>query len=462
MEQNSEKKSSIRNKIMVSFFIVLIALGIGLSLVIQTVLKKTLVEHEIPEAITQQIISHFTIYSLGLVIAGIILSLLIALALSNHISKPIKNLTDIVEKIGSGKFESKIESDLRSSGDEIGELATNINKMADYLKNYEKKLLESERGKGVLLKKEVDKKTKELNQKVKDLNNTKIAVLNIMEDMAKVNEELKDLDKAKSEFLNIVSHELKTPLTAMIAHLDVLDDIKVNLTKDELKSLEAIRRNSNNLQILISNILEIARMESGKFELTKVKVDISKLINEIIQELNILAEQKKVKLIAKVEKLPKIDADDTRLKEIMNNLLTNAIKFTEKGSITISAKNSGNFIEISVADTGVGIPKNKMKNLFTKFYQVDASISRRYGGTGLGLSITKQLVESHGGAIKVKSKQGEGATFSFTLPVKAKETSKISIKKPSKNQADPFAKFDSQIKSFIKQKEIKKLKGGKK
>jgi len=456
MEQNSEKKSSIRNKIMVSFFIVLIALGIGLSLVIQTVLKKTLVEHEIPEAITQQIISHFTIYSLGLVIAGIILSLLIALALSNHISKPIKNLTDIVEKIGSGKFESKIESDLRSSGDEIGELATNINKMADYLKNYEKKLLESERGKGVLLKKEVDKKTKELNQKVKDLNNTKKAILNMMEDMSKANKELKELDKSKSEFLNIVSHELKTPLTALIAHLEVIEDMKSNLTKEELNSLEAIRRNSDNLKMLISNILEIARMESGKFELTKINLNLEKLIKESARELQILAKQKSLNIRTKIKKLPKIKADDTRLKEIMNNLITNAIKFTERGSITISAQKKGGFVEVKVADTGVGIPNNKIKNIFQKFYQVDTSISRRYGGTGLGLSITKKIIENHGGEIKVDSIKGKGTIFTFTLPIKTQENEKVSVKK--KELKDPFANVNSQIKEFIKRKE---LKGGK-
>lgn len=268
------------------------------------------------------------------------------------------------------------------------------------------------------LEKEIGNKTVELRNRIQDLNDTKTAVLNMMEDMQHANEELKILDKTKSEFLNIVSHELKTPLTAMIAHLDVMDDLKSNLTKEEMHSLEAIRRNSNNLQMLISNILEIARMDSGKFELTRNKVSVKKIVNNVVAKIEILSKQKNLKLLTDIPKLPLVNVDEGRIDEILNNLISNAVKFTEKGSITISAKRAGDFVEISVSDSGVGIPKDKINNLFRKFYQVDASISRRYGGTGLGLSIVKQLVEAHGGKITVKSEDGNGTTFAFTLPVK--------------------------------------------
>ncbi len=241
------------------------------------------------------------------------------------------------------------------------------------------------------------------------------------EELEKRNIELKELDKTKSQFLNMVSHELKTPLTAMSAHLAVLDDLKANLTKQELESLDAIRRNDNQLRILINNILEISRMESGKFELTKIDVDINTLLKNTKKELEILSNQKGIKLILKTTRLPIINADDTRIKEILNNLITNAIKFTEKGSITLKAEKENNFIKISVIDTGVGIPKDKIKNLFEKFYQVDAPISRIHGGTGLGLSITKQLIEAHGGTITVSSTEGKGSRFSFTLPIKSKK-----------------------------------------
>jgi signal transduction histidine kinase len=268
------------------------------------------------------------------------------------------------------------------------------------------------------LKGEVDSKTSELRNKIVDLNRTKTAVLNMMEDMQNANEELKTLDKTKTEFLNIVSHELKTPLTAVLAHLDVMDDLKGNLTEEELRSLEAIRRNANNLQMLIGNILEVARMESGKFELTKNKVDIKKIVEDVVAKIEILSKQKNLKLVVNVPNLPLVNVDEGRVDEILNNLISNAVKFSEKGSIEISAREVGGFVEVSVRDNGVGIPEEKINNLFRKFYQVDASISRRYGGTGLGLSISKRLVEAHGGKITVKSKEGEGTTFIFTLPIK--------------------------------------------
>ncbi len=230
-------------------------------------------------------------------------------------------------------------------------------------------------------------------------------------------EELRELDKAKTDFLNIISHELKTPLTAMSAHLDVLDELKSNLTKQEIKSLEALERNNNQLKTLIDNILEISRIESKRFNLNIKKINLEGCIDDVIRELKIFSDKKGIKLITKIDKLPLIKDDEERVKEILNNLIDNAIKFTEKGSVTIEAKRQNKCILVTVTDTGIGIPKNKIPQLFKKFYQVDASLGRKYGGTGLGLAITKQLVELQGGRINVKSVLGKGSSFSFTLPV---------------------------------------------
>ncbi|MFH0971028.1 MAG: PAS domain S-box protein [Candidatus Micrarchaeota archaeon] len=229
--------------------------------------------------------------------------------------------------------------------------------------------------------------------------------------------EIKRLDQTKSEFLNMVSHELKTPITAISAHLDVLDDFKENLTAQELKSLEAIRRNKEQLRILIENILEISRMESGRFELNYVDADIAQIIDEIIAELRIVAREKGIGLSSAVESIPPIEADDIRLKEIIVNLTTNAIKFTEKGAVKIRAEQKGEFAVISVIDEGIGIPKEKIDKLFQKFYQIDASADRKYGGSGLGLSIVKMLAEAHGGKVDVSSVLGKGSVFTVTLPI---------------------------------------------
>jgi signal transduction histidine kinase len=270
------------------------------------------------------------------------------------------------------------------------------------------------------LRRAISVKTAELQKNIKELEDTKAAVMNMMEDLSAANSNLKKLDEAKSNFLNMVSHELKTPLTAMLAHTEVLDYGHSPLTPQQHSSIDAIKRNCNQLRMLIENILEIARIESNKFQLIITKVDVNRVIMESVTNLRILAENKGIKLEQEIEKLPFINTDEIRLKEILNNLISNAIKFTEKGVIRVIAHREGHFVKVQVHDTGIGIPKQKMDELFTKFYQVDASLSRRYGGTGLGLSITKQLVELMGGTITVESEEGKGSVFSFTLPIGGK------------------------------------------
>jgi len=337
--------------------------------------------------------------------------------ISRSITKPITKLSEDAKKIGKGNLNIKTKT---KSKDEIGDLSHSFNEMVKDLKISQNKLLKSEQEKGKQLEKEVGKKTKLLNEQVKTLNDTKTAVLNMMDDLKTANDELKELDEAKSNFLNIVSHELKTPLTAIYAHLDLMDDLKSNLTEQELKSLTTIKRNSHSLKILIDNILEIARMEANKFELNLDDVDINYTINEVIKNLDILSDKKGLKLKYNKSKLPLLNADEQRVREILTNLISNAIKFTKEGSIGIKTEKQGKFIQVSVIDTGVGIPEDKIKKLFQKFYQVDAPTSRSYGGTGLGLSIAKSLVELQGGQINVKSEEGKGSNFYFTLPIKTK------------------------------------------
>lgn len=357
----------------------------------------------------------------------------------------IRELQSSAESLLKGEYR---EIKTRTGDNDLAELTSSFNKMAKEI-IFSRKSLESKKDD---LEIEVTRKTLDLKKNISDLKKTKTAMLNMMDDLNIANENLKELDKAKGEFLNMVSHELKTPLTAIIAHLGVLDDMKGNLAKEELESFEAIKRNSHNLKILISNILEISRMEAGKFELTKVSMDLKKVINEAIENLKILAKQKNIILKTEIGSIPKIFADDTRVHEVVNNLVTNALKFTERGSVTVTAKREGKEVKISVIDTGIGIPKEKMNNLFHKFYQVDASISRRYGGTGLGLSISKKLVEAHGGKISVVSEENKGTTFSFTLPIKSDDVEIKTTKKETKNTRDPFSEFDSRIKKIAEER----------
>ncbi|MCR4327101.1 MAG: PAS domain-containing sensor histidine kinase [Nanoarchaeota archaeon] len=232
-------------------------------------------------------------------------------------------------------------------------------------------------------------------------------------------EQLKELDTAKTDFMNVVSHELKTPLTAIYANLELLEEIKSNFSEKNINNLNALRRNSNQLKFLIDNILEIARIQSNKFELNISEVDLGKCIEFIVNEMKILADRKKVKLILEENSSIKISTDKTRLIEIMNNLIDNAIKFTDKGEVKVNVtKKDENNVLIEVTDTGIGIPKDKQSKLFEKFYQIHNPLKSEVGGTGLGLSITKQMVELLGGEINFKSKLDEGSTFYFTLPIR--------------------------------------------
>jgi len=341
----------------------------------------------------------------------ILFIIIILIIIFKKLLAPLSYLQKGVMEVKGGNLDYKINI---TSKDEIGELASAFNQMTKDLKK-SRAVIEKHTEN---LEREVSKRTKELNENFKEVNDTKTAALNMMEDLHEANEELKELDKAKSNFLNIISHELKTPLTAVIAHLGVLEDLKTNLTPDEIKSVEAIKRNTSNLKMLIENILETSRIEAKKFEVNLKKASLEYLIKMVVADLMVLSEKKGLKLITKISKLPKISMDEERTREILNNLITNAIKFTENGSITVKAKKIRNYISVDVIDTGIGISKENLKKIFEKFYQIDPSLARKYGGTGLGLSITKQLVEAQGGKISVKSVLGKGSTFSFKLPIK--------------------------------------------
>ncbi len=244
------------------------------------------------------------------------------------------------------------------------------------------------------------------------------------EELKRSEETLRELDKAKTNFLNIVSHELKTPLTAIYAHLGVLDDLKSNLNQEELSSLDAVRRNSHQLKMLIEDILEMSRIQAGKFELNLGWVDINCLVNHVIKNMKVLSDKKGIILVTKLSTLPRIISDEVRVREILINLIDNAIKFTDKGSVTVETKKEGNSILTNIIDTGIGVKKENLPRLFERFYQVSPSVSRKSGGVGLGLPITKQLVELMGGQIIVKSRYKKGSVFSFRLPVKTKGSDK--------------------------------------
>jgi signal transduction histidine kinase len=235
------------------------------------------------------------------------------------------------------------------------------------------------------------------------------------------NKQLAYASKAKSEFLAAVSHELRSPLTSIIGFSILLKDKKPgDLNEKQELFVDNILKNSDHLLNLISDILDITKIEVGKFELFIEKISVPAIIDEILELVKENAAKHNVILKKEIDpQLDFIEADRQRFKQILLNLLDNALKFSKKngGTVTLTIKKEGDTAQFSVSDTGIGIKKKDIGKLFNMFQQLDTGISRRYGGTGLGLAISKQLVELHGGMITTKSNYGEGSTFTFFLPL---------------------------------------------
>jgi signal transduction histidine kinase len=234
--------------------------------------------------------------------------------------------------------------------------------------------------------------------------------------------QLKDIDRLKSEFLTSMSHELRTPLNSIIGFADVLlQGIDGELNDIALNDIQLIHNSGKHLLALINDILDLAKIESGKMELVRDAVDIKEVTNAVLATSGSLVKDKPVRIIVDVpEMLPPVYADKLRLNQILLNLVSNAAKFTHEGTITIRAaidNNKPDTMIISVVDTGIGIPANKLNTIFERFRQADSGTTRKYGGTGLGLPICRQLVEMHGGALNLRSEEGRGSEFYFSMPL---------------------------------------------
>jgi len=231
--------------------------------------------------------------------------------------------------------------------------------------------------------------------------------------------ELERLNQVKNEFISMVSHELRTPLTAVKGFVKiVLGGEAGKLNNQQEKFLQIADQSIDRLTILITDLLDISRIESGQFKLQMAPVDPEELISAVVAAMGNEASKKKITLATqKPRKFPMIQADRQRLIQVFDNLILNGIKFTPSGGvITISVSDRGDFVLFSVMDTGIGIDKKDQQKIFEKFYQVDAGITRTSTGTGLGLAIVKSIVEMHGGQIWVESEPNSGANFQFIIP----------------------------------------------
>ncbi|MEX2589932.1 MAG: ATP-binding protein, partial [Chitinophagales bacterium] len=229
--------------------------------------------------------------------------------------------------------------------------------------------------------------------------------------------------KAKENFLSTMSHELRTPLNAVIGLTNLL--VENNPREDQLDDLETLQFSADNLLSLINDILDFSKIEAGKIQLEQVSFRPEKLLDNLQRSFQNKAQEKGIKLSFEIDQLPAevLIGDPVRLTQIMNNLISNALKFTDKGTVKfncklIDTKEDHLILRWEVQDTGIGIPKEKQKAIFEAFEQADSNTTRKFGGTGLGLSITRKLVQLMGGELKVESEENKGALFYFTITLK--------------------------------------------
>ncbi|MGC8812224.1 MAG: PAS domain S-box protein [Candidatus Aenigmatarchaeota archaeon] len=233
--------------------------------------------------------------------------------------------------------------------------------------------------------------------------------------------ELERLDKEKDKFISIAAHELKTPMAAISGFAQLLRNEEIIRDKEKrTKYLKIIEEEVKRLNKLTTDILDLSRIELGAIKIYVEDVNVKDILEEVKSEMIELAKEKGLYLNVKADSLPIISTDREKLKRILINLVSNAIKYTEKGGITIEAVREKDRIRFCVADTGIGIPKKYFSKMFTRFYQIASPYTRQAKGSGLGLSLCKELTELLGGKIWFESKVGKGSKFYFTLPLKYK------------------------------------------
>jgi signal transduction histidine kinase/class 3 adenylate cyclase/ActR/RegA family two-component response regulator len=253
-----------------------------------------------------------------------------------------------------------------------------------------------------------------------------------------LNERLRQVDELKDQFLANTSHELRTPLTGIIGLADSLKEgiggIQSGKSVDILNMITASGKRLSNL---INDLLDFSKLKNNELDLQLKSVDVHSATDIVLNILRPLVTGKSVRLTNAIPNdVPLVNSDENRLQQILTNLIGNAIKFTDEGSIIVSAEKKENFLAVTVSDTGIGIPKEKQAKIFQSFEQVDMSISREYGGTGIGLAITKKLIDLHGGSIEVESEPGKGAKFTFSLPLSKVDRKSISEFKSKRKTVD--------------------------
>ncbi len=348
-----------------------------------------------------------SIIQMLLVVLGalILLSIITLIILDRTIIHPLTTLTEVAGNITeTGNLDQTINI---SEKGEIGDLAASFSRMIATIKTGEE-----EKNKAFL---EVSSYRDHLEELVHDRT---VQLEEMNAELLKERDRAEQADQLKSAFLATMSHELRTPLNSIIGFTGIiLQKLAGPLNPEQEKQLTMVQQSARHLLALINDVLDISKIEAGELNIVREPVDINSSVRQVISLMEKTAQEKGLEL--KSDLAPDtgtVIGDKRRLEQVILNLMSNAIKFTDSGSITVSSSRVDEKVRIAVRDTGIGIESGKMHILFRPFHQIDSGTTRKHEGTGLGLSISKKLVELHGGSITVSSTPGEGSEFVVWLP----------------------------------------------
>jgi signal transduction histidine kinase len=323
------------------------------------------------------------ILTAGFAVSAVVFALLCGFVISWSFILPVREAQGFLDKVAAGNFGGRINV---ANRDEFGALADRINHMSQELHRFD---TEQRRAAG---------------------------------ELGRLNEQLALSSKAKSEFLANMSHELRTPMNAILGFTEMLlDGLYGDLPEDLQEPLADIQVNGRHLLRLINDVLDLSKIEAGRMQLALGEYSPREVVDIVYVSLRSLAAEKGLEFAVDTpDGLPVAYGDNGRITQCLMNLAGNALKFTREGRVEIGVQRAGDELIYRVSDTGIGIPREELENVFAEFRQVDSTVTREFGGTGLGLSITKKFVEMHGGRIWVESEFGKGCVFYFAVPLRAK------------------------------------------
>ncbi|NJP05174.1 MAG: response regulator [Chloroflexaceae bacterium] len=339
-------------------------------------------------AFQQQMVINLTML---FIILGLIVMVMMSGAIHYSVVRPLHQLKAAVSRMSEGDYDQRVTI---NSGDEIGQLGHTVNTMARRLGYMY-----------ITLEQQVVERTIQLKQALAEAREARAAA--------------EAANNLKSRFIANMSHELRTPLNSIINFTRIVSSgLRGPVTSEQVDYLNRVHASGEHLLGLINDILDIAKIEAGRMELHKETIVYGEMVRSTLSTAMGLTRDKPIELFHEIAPhIPHIEADHTRVRQILLNLLSNAAKFTDEGSITVRVWQEDQSIITSVSDTGIGIPADQLETIFEEFRQADEGSDRSYQGTGLGLSICQRLVTMHGGRLWVESEVGVGSTFTFSLPI---------------------------------------------